>query len=309
MSTIIKQILRNKEIEVAASKRTRPLADLQKMIADAPPVRSFRSALGSPFGIIAEIKKRAPSRGDMRPENVEDAPEAYERSSLVKAISILTDNKYFGMSIERLREIRATLTKPVLRKDFIIDEYQIHEARAFGADAILLMANVLDRARLHAFYEIARQLGLDVLFESHTAEQIAYIPTGAEIYGINCRKFESKTVLGIGRYKVSRLLRRLWHSLPDLSAEYEKFALIERIPAQAIKVAESGVNTGNIAGVRRMGYNAALIGNSLLCAPEGIANALARFQEALDDRAGASAPAGIGSDEAHVPVRRATAAR
>lgn len=277
MSTVIDQILRDKVVEIADAKARRPLAELEKMAVDAPPVRSFKGALVPSFGIIAEIKVKAPSRGDMRAENVQDAPGVYEKNPLVKAVSILTDRAWFGMSIEKLRDIRATLTKPVLRKDFILEEYQILEARAFGADAILLMANILDPAKLHSFHQLAKSLGMDVLFETHTAEQIASLPPDAEIYGINSRNFETKQSI----YKASQLLGRLSSSARDLSTEDAKFDLIKHLPAHAVKVAESGVTPRSIVTVRDQGYNAALIGNSLLLAPEGVAQMLARFEEAL----------------------------
>ena len=131
--------------------------------------------------------------GPMRPENVSAAPIAYEDSPIVAAISVLTNHMHFGMSIERLTSIRKSGTKPVLRKDFIVEEYQVREARAFGADAILLMANVLDRARMAGFYDLARELGMEALFEVHTEEEISALPRDARVVGINSRKFKAKS--------------------------------------------------------------------------------------------------------------------
>src|SRR5438094_10398041 len=110
-----------------------------------PKPLSFCHVLASGgFGIIAEIKKKSPSMGKMKPANVAQAPEVYKESAVVKAVSILTDSAYFGMAIEDLDRLKRQIGKPVLRKDFIFDEYQVFEARAAGADAILLMASVLD---------------------------------------------------------------------------------------------------------------------------------------------------------------------
>src|SRR6478672_9874651 len=142
------EIVARKEQELAAAKRVCDLARLKQMLRDAPPVRSFSGALRTGFGLIAEIKRKSPSGGDMRRENVEAAPAAYGASNAVKAVSVLTNTVDFGMSIEELQRVREVVKKPVLRKDFIFDDYQVYEARAFGADALLLMVNVLDRAKL-----------------------------------------------------------------------------------------------------------------------------------------------------------------
>ena len=179
------------------------------MLPDAP----SHGALAASFGLIAEIKERSPSVGPMRAENVTDAPDAYDESPIVAALSVLTNAHHFGMDIERLAAIRSRVTKPVLRKDFMIDEYQVREARAFGADAILLMANVLDAPRLAGFHDLARELGMEVLFEVHTEEEIALLPTDARIVGINSRKFKSTTGF-VGsqwqlRERLQSFLRRL----------------------------------------------------------------------------------------------------
>ena len=159
--TILDRILADVQEEVGESKRLRSLSDLRAMIADAPPVRSLPEALNNKFGLIAEVKAASPSVGAMRAENVAEAPDAYEESLIVRALSVLTNKRHFGGSMERMQEIRDRVSKPVLRKDFIVDEYQIREARAFGSDAILLMASVLDAARLKGFYELALELGME----------------------------------------------------------------------------------------------------------------------------------------------------
>src|SRR5262245_7130212 len=120
---ILDQILVDVRKEVAEAQSKRPMSEVKRMIADAPKVHSFRSALAGKFGLIAEIKERSPSHGPMRPENVQQAASAYEKSEVVHAISVLTNSSHFGMSIERLREVKVQGTKPVLRKDFIFDEY------------------------------------------------------------------------------------------------------------------------------------------------------------------------------------------
>ncbi len=164
MKTFLEEILMDVRAELDATKARRPLAEIRRMVLDAPAIRPLPAALSEKFCLIAEIKERSPSVGPMRSENVAEAASAYERSPVVAAISVLTNHLHFGMSIERLAAIRRTSSKPVLRKDFIVEEYQVREARAFGADAILLMANVLDPARLRGFYELAREVGYGSAF-------------------------------------------------------------------------------------------------------------------------------------------------
>lgn len=263
--------------EMADAQAKRPVAELRRMMADAPAVRSFKGALQKGFGIIAEIKERSPSHGPMRRENVNDASVAYEQNGIVRAISVLTNNSHFGMSVERLRDVKTRGTKPVLRKDFIFDEYQVFEARAYGADAILLMANLLEPAEMKVLYTRAKELAMDALFECHTKEQIEQLPEGAEIYGINSRTFAS----GTARYGVSALLGKLGSS-KDLTVDLGRFELGHYVPKHAIKVAESGVSAKTIRHVRdELGYHAALVGTSFLKATHGIRRELESFEQAL----------------------------
>src|SRR5512138_283553 len=140
--TILDRIVADVRKELAVAQKVRPSAELRRMLQDAPRIRSFKGALQMGFGLIAEIKERSPSHGPMRKENVGEAVSAYESSPLVRGISVLTNASHFGMSMERLGEVKQKTSKPVLRKDFIFDAYQVYQARAFGADAILLMANL-----------------------------------------------------------------------------------------------------------------------------------------------------------------------
>lgn len=275
--TILDAIMVDARRELAEAQGKRPLAELRRMIANAPAVRSFKGALQKTFGIIAEIKERSPSHGPMRRENVDEAPMAYEQSGIVCAISVLTNHSHFGMSMERLREIKTRGTKPVLRKDFIFDEYQVYEARAFGADAVLLMANLLEPGEMKPLSACAKELGMDVLFECHTKEQIEQLPAGAEIYGINSRTFAS----GTARYGVSALLGKLGTS-KDLTVDLDRFELGQYVPKHALKVAESGVSAKTIRHVRdELGYHAALVGTSFLKATHGIRHELELFEQAL----------------------------
>ena len=270
--TILDRILADVQEEVAAAKRVNTEADLRARIADAPPVRSFPEALQNDFGLIAEIKLRSPSVGPMRSSNALDAPSAYEESSIVRALSILTNERHFGGSIEYLAKIRERVSKPVLRKDFIIGEYQIRQARAFGADAILLMASVLDASRLKGFHELVLELGMEALFEVHDEEEIGMLPASPRVVGINSRKFKtSEGFEGLGAKGFSE---------KDFSTNLEAFRLVDRLPEATLRVAESGIAAGNITMVRGQ-FHAALVGTSLLRDPRGIRAGLADFEEAI----------------------------
>jgi indole-3-glycerol phosphate synthase len=274
------EILKRKAAELNVAKTMRTVGDLKKMIRDAPAVRPFAAAFGREFGLIAEIKRRSPSGGDMRQENVDRAAAVYAQSPAVKAISVLTNTADFGMGMEDLSRVKAQAHQPVLRKDFIFEEYQIYEARAFGADALLLMVNVLDRERLRGLFELSSELKMDVLFEAHTKAEIDLIPEGAKLYGINSRKFKTSS-----RWFLTKLMVQLGLAKsgkgPDLSVDLETFALIQHLPSHAIKIAESGLKPEQIPQVIRLGYNAVLVGTSLLKAEEGIERMLTRFENAL----------------------------
>ena len=271
MKTFLDEILADVRTELEVTKARRPLAEIRRMIPDAPTVRQFPAALSEKFRLIAEVKERSPSVGPMRPENVAAAPIAYEDSPIVAAISVLTNHMHFGMSIEHLTTIRKSGTKPVLRKDFIIEEYQVREARAFGADAILLMANVLDRAHMAGFYELARELGMEALFEVHTEEEISALPRDARVVGINSRKFKAKSGF-VGKQGASET---------DFSLDYSAFALAEKIPAGTLRVAESGLSPQHAVRVSER-FDAALVGTSLLRDPRGVLACLEEFERAIN---------------------------
>ncbi len=260
--------------EVAAAKRSIPLSEIRARLADAPPPRDFCKALASKgFGLLTEIKRRSPSVGPMREENVNAAAATYALSTHVRAVSILTNRTHFGMGIEDLAKLRASLPQPVLRKDFFIDEYQILEARAHGADAILLMANILDAPQLRDFHQIARELGMEALFEIHTLEEIAILPSSARIVGINSRKFKA----------TSGFVGATGSSLKDFSLEMSAFNLVDHLPTGCLRVAESGLAPETIATVSST-FDAALVGTSLLRDPRGIAACLADFERAIESK-------------------------
>jgi len=282
LSKILNTILADTQQEVARDKVSQPLAKLRSMQKEAPAVLPFRDALRQGFGLIAEIKECSPSQGPMPKANVDRAPKVYKQSPAVRAISVLTNRSHFGksMTLVRMRKIKIETGKPVLRKDFIFDKYQVHQARAYGADAILLMANVLERDELHRLFDLASELGMDVLFETHHERELEDIPKGASIFGINCRTFDSAGK----RYVVSRALSRVfnWAGFRhDLTTSIERFDYIKSLPKDAIKVAESGVRPEQCRQVMDLGFDAILVGTSLLQG-DPIDAVMRQFEEAVN---------------------------
>ena len=275
--SIMDEILARVRVEIEAAKAQRSRDQLASMIAGAPEIRSLADALGQEFGLIAEIKVRAPSRGEMRNENVKRAPTAYDKSRIVKAISVLTNRADFGMSIERLREVKLQTGKPVLRKEFIIDPYQVWEARAYGADAILLMTQKSTPDELQHLHDLALELGMAVLIECRTASEIGKVPSNATILGINTRDMLASGEL----YRKSRASAS--RSGDDLSTDMQTLENIRYLPENVIKVAESGIDPTTIRKVRDLGYDAALVGSDILLNENGVEAALGLYEKALNE--------------------------
>lgn len=239
--TILDEIVAHKREQVRELCRRQPLA----LPAGRPDqARDFFDALARPgLQVIAEIKRRSPSRGAIRPDiDPAELARQYE-SAGAAAISVLTDNKYFGGSLQHLRAVRAAVNLPVLRKDFIIDPYQVHESAAAGADAILLIADCLDETELAELYELAGSVGLQVLVEGYSDQSLATIRRLApQVAGINSRDLATMEV--------------------DLAGMLERRSLL---PEQAIQVAESGIaSADDLQAVALAGFDAALIGTTLL---------------------------------------------
>lgn len=187
---ILARIVASKHQEVAQRQADRPLADLQALVADLPPCRDFLGALrdAPPIRLIAEIKKASPSAGIIRADFEPVAlARAYEAGG-ASCLSVLTDELYFQGKLDYLGQIRSAVGLPLLRKDFLIDPYQIYEARAAGADAILLIAECLNADQLKQFHDLARELGLGVLIELHDVDNLpAVLASGTELVGVNNR--------------------------------------------------------------------------------------------------------------------------
>jgi indole-3-glycerol phosphate synthase len=242
----LEQILRTTRVTVAARKLQVSLEDLERVAAERAPrgfARSLRSRSEHSPAIIAELKKASPSKGLIRGDfNVSELARSLELGGAA-ALSVLTDEPYFQGSLHHL-EVASSLTSlPCLRKDFIVDEYQIVEAGAHRADAILLIAAALSDAELARFNEAAHEHGLDVLCEVHTAEELARVADlGCDAYGVNNRNLSTFEV------NLETSLR-----------------LADRLPAGAVRVAESGIHTReDIERLRGVGFDAFLIGESLM---------------------------------------------
>jgi len=269
--TILDRILPDVRRELDEARAAVPLEDIMRRAAAAKPPRDFAGALTAEgFGLIAEWKHRSPSMGEMRAKNVMDAAAAYESSPVVRAVSVLTNTTHFGGTIGDLARIAAGSTKPVLRKDFILDPYQIYAARAAGADAVLLMANVLSAERMAELHELVLELGMESLFEVHEKQEIDLLPANARVVGINSRKFKSRE--GLVAHGQSRE--------EDFTLDFGAFELAQNLPAGCVRVAESGVTPATVAPLARH-FDAALVGTSLLRDPRGVEAALGEFAAAL----------------------------
>lgn len=269
--TILDRILPDVRRELEEARAAVPLGEMERRAAIARPPHDFAAALAAPgFGLISEVKRRSPSVGSMRAENVAEAPAAYAACPIVCAISVLTNQTHFGGGMEDLEAIARPSAKPVLRKDFIIDPYQIFAARAAGADAILLMANVLGESELRDFHALALKLGMEALFEVHEPEEIAMLPSTARIVGINSRKFRSHDGFVAAGENADK----------DFTLDYSAFELADSLPSGCLRVAESGISPATIASVVPH-FDAALIGTSLLRDPRGLGAALGDFASAL----------------------------
>ncbi len=246
--SILEKIVTVKREEVAGRKQTRPLPDLAAAIRTKPPARDFRRALqGSACAIIAEIKRRSPSRGLLREDFDPIRIAAVYEQNGAAAISVLTDETFFGGSNADLSVVGSAVTLPVLRKDFIIDPYQVYETRAIGADALLLIAAILTERQLREYRDLAASLGMAALVEVHTRGELEKaLAAGAEVIGINNRDLKTFQT--------------------DLQTT---LALAPLIPADRIAVSESGIrNRQDIETLTKAGIRAFLIGETLIAAPE-----------------------------------------
>lgn len=247
---ILDEIVAHKREEVAAAKVAVPLEALKERLENVGPARDFRSALRAPgISLIAEIKRHSPSHGDLFPgvDAVELAG-LYEQAG-ARAISVLTDAKYFKGTLEDLYTVRRSVKVPCLRKDFIVDAYQIYEARAAGADAILLIVRVLSDAELKEFLTLTKALGMGALVETHTREEIERAMTaGAQIIGINNRDLDTLSVNWETTLTLKRYVSGGYTLVSESGIQNRKqVTLLEEGGVDAILVGESLLTSNNIA--------------------------------------------------------------
>lgn len=249
-ATILDAIVRDKRDEVARRRRETPQTRLEQDCRELPPPRDFEAALRPPPGgvrLIAEVKKASPSRGVLRADFDPTALARAYADHGAAAISVLTDAKYFQGSLEDLGRVRTAVALPLLRKDFTLDDYQLWESRAVGADAVLLIVAILEPARLRDLLDAAKGLGLAALVECHTAAEVdRALLAGARILGLNnrdLRTFETRIQTTLD--------------------------LLPLIPPGPIVVSESGFERA--ADVRRVvaaGAHAVLVGETLVRAQD-----------------------------------------
>ena len=247
--TVLERILRSTREAVERRKLDRPAAELKAEAADRPrpgdgaPGRLKRTLAEPAIGVIAEFKRRSPSAGTLLAEGrVDQIIGAYERGG-ASALSILTEEDNFAGSLDDLRAARAVSELPILRKDFILDPYQLYEARLAGADAVMLIVAALELHELTALHDAAIELGLEALVEVHDRSELdAALEVHAEIVGINNR------------------------DLRDFSVDVERTArLLPDIPKGVVVVSESGISTPEqLARLQEIGVDAALIGEALM---------------------------------------------
>jgi len=258
---ILDRIVETKRRELEALRGRR--SELERLAADAGSPRDFRGALadGQELAVIAEVKRRSPGAGDIRPGlSPLDLARMYQRGG-ARALSVLTDAEYFGGSLDDLRAARGAVGLPVLRKDFTLHPLHVLEARAAGADAVLLIVRILTDTRLVELRELAESLGMGVLMEAHDAREMERaLEAGARILGINNR---------------------------DLSTFDATLGLLERLPDDVVVVSESGIRTpSDIRRLEEAGVDAVLVGESLLRRenPEAGVEALAGHRRAAKTR-------------------------
>jgi indole-3-glycerol phosphate synthase len=247
--TVLERILKSTREELARRKRELPAQVLEERVLSARGVRDavarpLRDALRQPgIGVIAEFKRRSPSAGTLREDaRVTDVVSMFERGG-ASALSVLTEGPNFDGSLEDLRAARGASGLPILRKDFIVDPYQLHEARAAGADAVLLIVAALAVDELASLHDSARALGLDVLVEVHDRIELqGAISVGADLVGVNNR------------------------DLRDFSVDVERTSrLMEDMPAGVTVVSESGISTAEqLRSLEQEGVHAVLVGESLM---------------------------------------------
>ncbi|NDV77473.1 indole-3-glycerol phosphate synthase TrpC [Dysgonomonas sp. 511] len=244
MANILDKIIANKKKEVEAQKQQYSIDGMMRLIVDSEErPKSFKEALvNSPTGIIAEFKRRSPSRDWIfKDAKVEDVVPLYSKNG-ASAISVLTDMDFFGGELEDLRVARTLTDTPLLRKDFVVDEYQLYQAAWKGASAILLIASALTIDETKKLAAKAKGLGLDVLLEIHNGQELAHINGNVDVVGVNNRN--------LGTF------------VTDIQVSFD---LADKIPGDFIKISESGISQPQtVKDLQTVGYKGFLMGENFM---------------------------------------------
>lgn len=260
MTNILDKIVANKRIEVEEQKKEVSIDQLLKQMEqmDRKPSSFKQSLIDSPTGIIAEFKRRSPSRGWIFEEaKVEEVIPSYTQAG-ASAISVLTDTAFFGGTFADFTLARSLTQTPLLRKDFMVDEYQFYQAAAMGASAVLLIASCLSPEQTNLFARKAKELNMDVLLEIHNEDELRHINAYVDVVGVNNRN--------LGTF------------VTDVQTSFD---LVDKIPDEFVKISESGISSPQtVIDLRKAGYRGFLMGENFMKTGNP-GEALANFIEQL----------------------------
>lgn len=283
---ILSEITDHKRIEVELQKQAVSPEQLREQVRDLmenspAPRRSMKRALASsPAGIIAEFKRRSPSKGWIyETAKADEIPAAYEAAG-ASAISILTDEKFFGGSLRDIRTARPLVDIPILRKDFIIDEYQLLQARIAGADAVLLIAACLTQEECADLTARAHVLGLEVLLEIHSPRELAYISKDVDMVGVNNRNLGTFVTDVENSFRIAGQLRQTIAGVRNISDAQGSSDTPRNLP---LLVSESGIShPETICRLRTAGFRGFLIGETFMKTPQP-GDALKGFIQGIEE--------------------------
>ncbi|WP_313252983.1 indole-3-glycerol phosphate synthase TrpC [Empedobacter sp.] len=244
MKTILDEIVSQKRIEILEKQKTQSIESFRNSENFLLPVKSAKASIldKSKSGIIAEFKRKSPSKGFInKDENVKEVVSGYEKYG-ASLVSVLTDEQFFGGSFDDLQQAKEILNIPVLRKDFIVDEFQVYETKAIGADLILLIAECLTKDEVYHLAKTAKEIGLEVLLELHSEDQLEKVNEFIDLIGINNR------------------------NLKNFEVDIEKSKqILKQLPTDLIKVAESGISDSKtVKELRQAGFQGFLIGENFM---------------------------------------------
>lgn len=237
----LQEIIQAKKLEVALRRKQFSIEKLTKMPLFQRECSSLAQSVKHGTGIIAEYKRKSPSAGTIQESSIDDVIRFYDKRG-VSGVSVLTDEGFFGGHVKDLSVAQQTTSKPILRKEFVVDEYQLFEAKAYGADAILLIAEALDEYHATYLTTIAQSIGLEVLMELHSEDELDKLNDSVDIIGVNNRNLQTLDT--------------------DLKASRE---LIKYLPYNKVKITESGISKAEeLEELYQLGYEGCLIGEAIL---------------------------------------------